>query len=681
MSSMTPLAVAAAILAITGSAYAKPPHPLDRIKPVPETEAVPTLDFYRPPLFRSPQINSAGTHFAALFSDNDDTTNLLVTDITTGKLEPLGAGRNSDVESFYWLGDRHLMLWLTKEKRYARGMFVAQLSRLSEAYQIEAYNVLHVIGIPRKNPLQPVVWLRANAWDNGRDYGVLKINAKQEIQPVNDGWGLDSKKFPHGTTASVISSYAIPTEGVPAGYTCDNQGELAFAYTQDKGIFTIHRLVDQKWVPCPINLDETEIVGSGDVPGELIVTVPSQNGKPRALHRMDSATGQLGELLYQDDKYDPDGVSLYRHPVSQKIIGLQFTRSGPQTIWLDENYRALQKRLNASFPVPNTVLRIIGSDEAEKRFVVAALSDRCPVAYYQIDLEKGQLGLIKSTAPWIDPKRMLPMQTMTYKTRDGFRIEGYLTLPAGASKEKPAPLLVLPHGGPQARDVWGFNSEVQFFASRGYAVFQPNYRGSTSYQWQFSGDVGWEFTRMHDDVTDGVKALFKTGLIDSRRVAIMGWSFGGYLALAGAVQEKNLYRCAVALAGVYDWEQVIRESKNDDYFRSKHAILLRKLGNPKTQRELFEEISPLRRVSQIKIPVFVAHGKDDLIADVAQSKRLVTELERYNIPFEKHLLSGEGHGFSYYKNRVEIAEAIEAFLAKNLTPLPAELASVAGSIP
>lgn len=154
-------------------------------------------------------------------------------------------------------------------------------------------------------------------------------------------------------------------------------------------------------------------------------------------------------------------------------------------------------------------------------------------------------------------------------------------MPAGASKEHPAPLVVLPHGGPWARDSWGFNPEVQFLASRGYAVFQPNYRGSTGYTWRFPDEDQWAFRKMHDDVTDGVKAMLTTGVIDGDRIAIMGASFGGYLAIAGAVNERNLYRCAITIAGVFDWEQVIKEAKGSEYSRAQYGILRRHLGNPK----------------------------------------------------------------------------------------------------
>ena len=245
------------------------------------------------------------------------------------------------------------------------------------------------------------------------------------------------------------------------------------------------------------------------------------------------------------------------------------------------------------------------------------------------------------------------------------------TLPAGASKKNPVPLVVLPHGGPWARDNWGYNGEVQFLASRGYAVMQPNYRGSTGYDWMFPEEDRYAFRKMHDDVTDATKTLLAAGLVDPNRVAIMGGSFGAYLALSGVVHEPNLYRCAVTISGVFDWETVMAEEKYYQNWDNNYAYMKRKLGDPKAEKEKFTAISPLRFVSQMHVPIFVWHGKDDPTADIGESRRLISELEKYRIPHEVMLVGGEGHGSSYLKNRLELYERIETFLAKNLAPTKA----------
>ncbi|MFA5058676.1 MAG: alpha/beta fold hydrolase, partial [Opitutaceae bacterium] len=264
---------------------------------------------------------------------------------------------------------------------------------------------------------------------------------------------------------------------------------------------------------------------------------------------------------------------------------------------------------------------------------------------------------------------MQPMNIMPFKTRDGHQLEAYVTLPVGTSKQHPAPLVVLPHGGPWVRDYWGYNGEVQFLASRGYAVMQPNYRGSPGYGWSFKIEDEWDFRSMSDDVTDATRTLLASGLVDPRRVAIMGGSFGGYLAISGAAFDPDLYRCAVTIAGIFDWGQVMKEEKYYQFDDPGYATLKRWLGDPKKQREKFDAISPLRHIDQVKIPVFVAHGKDDPVADVAESRRLISELEKYHVPHEVLLVGGEGHGMRHLDKQVELYTCIEAFLGKYLQPV------------
>jgi dipeptidyl aminopeptidase/acylaminoacyl peptidase len=210
--------------------------------------------------------------------------------------------------------------------------------------------------------------------------------------------------------------------------------------------------------------------------------------------------------------------------------------------------------------------------------------------------------------------------------------------------------------------------DVQFLASRGYAVFQPNYRGSDGYGLRYPDDDAWAFRKMHDDVTDGVNALLRTGLVDKDRMAIMGGSFGGYLALCGAAFEPDLYRCAITMAGVFDWEQQLKSSRSGSVGTWRYAWLKRHLGDPKKNAERFEEISPLRHVAKVRIPVYVAHGVEDPIARYDQSHRLIAELKKHRVPFEKQIEYGESHGFRKLENSVQLYTAIEAFLAKHLAP-------------
>jgi dipeptidyl aminopeptidase/acylaminoacyl peptidase len=229
---------------------------------------------------------------------------------------------------------------------------------------------------------------------------------------------------------------------------------------------------------------------------------------------------------------------------------------------------------------------------------------------------------------------------------------------------------VLAHGGPWARDTWGFNGEVQFLASRGYAVVQPNYRGSDGYDWMFPGPDRWDFWKMHEDVTDAAKAMIASGYVDADRIAIMGGSFGGYLAVSGVVNEPDLYRCAITEAGVFDWEEDLKVQKHDRFDSPSYARYLMNLGDPKKNPALFDKISPGRHTSRIRVPVFVAGGKDDPVVEITQSKSLISELKKNNVPHETYIVGREGHGMGNLTHKVELYRRIEAFLAKHMATRP-----------
>jgi len=658
---------------------------LTRTEPVPDNVQIPIQDFFRRAILTEPAINHTGTHVAALISADEDKYKLLTYEIASKRIDVLEGIGDKDIYDFDWLDDRHILFRLSVEKLYGMGLNVAEVDHLGSCYPLLQSCDARLICIPTDKRNQPMVWLRSEPDDNQqyKDGGVAVLDALMRSRTGFVNWrsaNMDWSAFQdmvQNNDLHIRERINGPKQDMTVGYMCGRDSSLAYAFTDKDGYTSMLRRDGDGWTKCPVDLDEVEVVGSGDEPDQVLVLGPRKPGTPRALQLMKPSTGELGTVVLQDTAYDFNGW-LFRDPKSQLIMGAVFDRDYPVVAWFNEGYKNLQKILNNFFP--GMIVRIGGSSENGEIFLVSVWSDRQPVTYYTVDLKNKQVGLIKNSKPWINPKRMRQMGVMKYKTRDGQKYDAYITMPDGASKDNPAPLVVLPHGGPFARDTWGYNGEVQFLASRGYAVLQPNYRGSTGYEYKISAEEEWEFRKMSDDVTDAVQAAIRTGMVDPDRIAIMGGSFGGYLAISGVAHEPNLYRCAISRVGVFDWAQMIKDAKFNQFENPRYAHLIRRLGNPKTQKEKFESISPINFVGQIKVPVFVSHGKEDNNVDVIQSRRLISQLDKYNIPHEVMLIAAEGHGNAHVEAQVRLMERIEAFLKANLAPRkPAAPATTAGT--
>lgn len=637
---------------------------LERLTPVPPDQPIPTQDFFRPRLLAQPVLNRAGTHIAAIASEGEDKHFLMVYDIKAAKVESTGFTSEKDVAGVTWLGNSRLLFTLTARKRLNLGLMAANLNRLSEIYPVQQYNTSSLISVPLREPERPLIWNRHD-FEHDRDVGVIAV--------ATDRSNLRFADLPHDYTLVrennnrvTLRSYPTPPEpGLTYRYLADKEGQLAYAFTAHQGNLSLFRLVDKKWVRCEVDLEAIDVVDNANQPGQLLVIGPAKDGQPRPLQILDTATGALGEVVLQDAAYDFNGW-IERDPATGDALGAVFEKGVPRVYWFNTEDGALQKSLDGMFP--NQIVRVIGRDERHETLLLATYSDRHPTTYHWVNLAARKAGLFKASAPWIDPARMQPMQLLTFKTRDGHKLDAYLTLPAGASKEKPAPLVVLCHGGPWSRDSWGFNGEVQFLVHHGYAVLQPNYRGSTGSSGRFPAGDDYDFVKMHQDVTDAAKTTLRTGLVDPARVAIMGTSFGGYLAVSGVAHETALYRCAVTNAGVFDWALQVQAEKSDRFDLPYYGRMIKVLGDPRVETAKYEAISPLRHVAAIGVPVFVAGGKDDFVVEIEQSKRLIAELERHGIVHEQFLVSGEGHGMAFLKNEVDLYDRILAFLDRHLAP-------------
>lgn len=616
---------------------------------------IPIEAFFRPPLIRQVTLNPAGTHVAMLVHDpGPDTTGLLIQGLADGKTTGVKGDKTFDLSSYTWAGNDRLVFSVARDNLYAWGLYAVARDDTRKVTTLNTRDAVQVLGSPRARPDRLLVWIRRSARDEGRPAGIVEVDLRR-----------DSRAFGQESDANVRASISDPpgVDGVRS-WLRDRQGEVRYAIVHRDGELGLRRRDGDAWTPVAISLDRDQPMAVDRDPKVLLVAHLNAEGR-RELRRFDTGDGSLGPVLHTDDKYDFGGGSIRLSPGDDEIVGLAYSRQAPFQVWFREEENELQRALDAVLPT-GRVNRITSRSLDGNRMVVLSGSDRHPGSLYLFDRADRRLSQLADLAPWLDPRLLGPVRLLTFKARDGLQLDAYVTLPLDHDPSKPAPLIVLPHGGPWVRDAWGYDPTSQFFASRGYVVFRPNYRGSSGYRAEISIAPRHEFRRMHDDVTDGVHALVAAGIADPKRLAIIGGSFGGYLAVAGAAFEPGLYRCAITINGVFDWERVLREDRanNPDSFRP--DWIRRGLGDPKANREKFESLSPIHAVDRIQCPVFVAHGTEDTNADTSQSRRLVRALEKRGVAHEAFFIKEEGHGIGALRNRVELYSRIEAFLRRNL---------------
>jgi len=266
--------------------------------------------------------------------------------------------------------------------------------------------------------------------------------------------------------------------------------------------------------------------------------------------------------------------------------------------------------------------------------------------------------------PALNDCELAEMKPVTYYARDGRQIHGYLTMPPKIRGRKP-PVIVYPHSGPSNRDRWGFDPEVQFFANRGYAVFQVNYRGSTGYGKEFwsAGSKEWG-GKIQDDITDGVRWLIQERKVDSARIGIYGAGFGGYSALHGACFHSDLYACAASYSGFINLFTYLKEVP--PYFKPYLQMYYETVGNPETEPELIKSMSPVFHSDQINIPVFIAQGGRDSWSTVNETNQFVQKLKKRKVPITYLLREEEGRYFRNEENRILFYNELGEFFDKYL---------------
>jgi dipeptidyl aminopeptidase/acylaminoacyl peptidase len=449
------------------------------------------------------------------------------------------------------------------------------------------------------------------------------------------------------------------------GWMTDHDGKLRIAITTDGVNQTILARENEKdpfHSVLTTNFKESVSPYLFTFDNKMLYAGSNLGRDKSVLVTFDLATGKEKEVLFETQDADIEGVNFSRK--YKKLLSVSWTTDLEKEHFFDADAEAMKKKILEK--LPGYQVAIGSQNDAEDKFMVRTRSDKSRGAYYLYNKASGELTKLADLTPWLKEETLCDMKPITYKSRDGLTIPGYLTLPKGY-EAKNLPVIINPHGGPWARDYWGFNSEVQFLANNGYAVLQMNYRGSTGFgknYWE-SSFKQWGRT-MQDDISDGVKWLVDQGIADPKRVAIYGGSYGGYATLAGLTLTPELYAAGVDYVGVSNMFTFMKTIP--PYWKPMLDMFYEMVGNPKADSIMLAEVSPVFQVDKIKAPLFVAQGANDPRVNKDESDQMVEALKKRGIAVEYMVKDNEGHGFHNEENRFDFYRSMLAFLDKHLKP-------------
>ncbi len=393
--------------------------------------------------------------------------------------------------------------------------------------------------------------------------------------------------------------------------------------------------------------------------GKYIYLMDSRDANAGRLVKMEIATGDV-EVFVEDPHYDVSEHVLI-HPDTYEIQAAALQKAHLEWIILD---KSIEDDLDAIARLDRGDFHVVSRDNADAVWLVAFINDIGPVTYYTYDRKTKKGAYLFNQKPQLHKYALAPMEPISFMSRDGLTIHGYITYPIGKERNNLAMVLDV-HGGPWARNTWKCDPKAQWFANRGYACLQVNFRGSTGYGKDFlnAGNKEWG-AKAHDDLVDAVSWAIDTGIADPNRVAIYGESYGGYAALVGATFTPDVFCCAVDAFGPSNLVTFIKALPS--WFSALLAMFHQRVGNPDTEEDFLKSRSPLFKVDQITIPILIAQGARDPRVKQTESEQVVEALKKNDIEYEYILFPDEGHGFSKPENRLKFYAAVEYFLARHL---------------
>jgi dipeptidyl aminopeptidase/acylaminoacyl peptidase len=620
-------------------------------------DLLPIKAFYEGAQLHNVRLSPDGTHLLAL-RNIDGTTAIMVLNIETGeRFYPTTT--DNEQYKFNWVSwannDRLLMSLRFDAKR---GPYARIKTTETRLLAIDAKKSSKMINLVKPDS-------NADGWVSQFQDNIISMlpdDPKHILVSVD-------REFPNRQTVYKANVYTGKLSRVKKysssvrSWIADRQGEVrAGEGYNDRDRSVSIRVLDprtEKWVTAweYIVFDEPSIsiMGFGKDKTELYILADHEGRK--AIFKADLAKdGYPRELILSDPYHDISGELIYSH-VHKDVVGLYYSGSSDKSIFWNAEFKAFQGGLDKA--MPDTVNYISSLSADMRKYIVFSSNATQPGTILFGDRDEKTLSYLADIYASLNEDVLIEKQELTYKARDGLELEGYLSLPKNYA-DKPIATIILPHGGPMSQDGKGFDSFSSFMVNRGYAVFQPNFRGSSGYGHDFMMmAVGGMGLAMQDDLEDAVKFLVDKKFTDRKRVCIVGGSYGGYAALMGATKTPDLFQCAISFAGISDINKLRNEAR---YFVNRNVIR-EQLGNDSKQ---LRATSPARLAKQVNIPILLIHGDDDTVVPVNQSRVMANALKKHDKIYEYIELEGGSHYLDYMPHRKQTFEAMESFLQKYL---------------
>ncbi|MBI5021474.1 MAG: S9 family peptidase [Ignavibacteriales bacterium] len=613
------------ILAFTASSLAQTP------------KKIPMRDFFKNPEKSGFTISPNGKYVAHV-EPYERRMNIFVQSISGGKAKRITSVTDRDLSGYFWKGSDRLL-------------FVKDFGGDEN---------FHLFAVDREGKemkdLTPFDSVRVDVVDDLKDHPTdVLIGMNKRNREIFDVYRLN--------TVTGELKMVAENPGNITGWVTDHDGNIRIATTTD-GVNTsiLYRDTEKDQFQNVMTTNFKESFGPlfFTFDNKNIYAVSNLGRDKTAIVEYDIANKKEVKVLYERDDVDVNGMDYSR--LRKVLTEIGYVTWKIEHKFLDKETEDLYSKLEKK--LPGYEVTVVSSDKNEEVFTVSTSSDRTRGSFYLYEKKSDKLTKLADRSPWLEEKDMAEMKPIEYKSRDGLTIYGYLTLPKGKDA-KNLPVIVNPHGGPWARDMWRFNSEVQFLANRGYAVLQMNFRGSTGYGKKF-----WEISfkewgkTMQDDISDGVKWLISQGIADPKRVAIYGGSYGGYATLAGLAFTPELYACGVDYVGVSNLFTFMKTIP--PYWKPYLDMFYEMVGDMQKDSVMLASSSPVFHVDKIKAPLLVAQGAKDPRVNINESNQIVDALKKKGIDVPYLVKENEGHGFRNEENRFDFYEAMEKFLAKHL---------------